>query len=66
MDHSQYLYSVTYSPEDHEYVGLCAAFPSLSYLHADRDAALAGIISLVNEVVADMTVSGEPLPAPSK
>lgn len=61
-NHKHYPYHTIYSLEDREYVGLCAAFPSLSYLHADRDAALAGIASLVQDVIADMTASGEPLP----
>lgn len=30
MDHNRYTYSVTWSDEDGEYVGLCTEFPSLS------------------------------------
>jgi predicted RNase H-like HicB family nuclease len=59
MGLTAYTYHVTYSPEDGEYVGLCTAFPSLSYLHADRDVALAGIEELVTAVLADMRANGE-------
>jgi hypothetical protein len=40
-------YRVAWSPEDGEYVGTCAEFPSLSHLAADQDAALRGIRELV-------------------
>ncbi len=32
MDSKQYTCRVTWSAEDNEYVGLCAEFPSLSWL----------------------------------
>ena len=38
-----YTYSVTWSDEDHEYVGLCAEFPYLSYLAPSPDDALEGV-----------------------
>jgi hypothetical protein len=59
-----YGYRVLWSPEDGEYLGLCAEFPSLSHLAADQVAALVGIRSLVNGVVADMRRDGEPIPEP--
>lgn len=39
-------YSVHYSEEDKEYVGLCNMFPSLSYLDKDPIKALKGIMEV--------------------
>ena len=36
----KYTFRVLWSEEDEEFVGLCAEFPSLSWLAASRDAAL--------------------------
>lgn len=55
-----YTYRVEWSPEDGEYVGLAAEFPSLSWLDESPVAAMAGIVKLVE----DMAVSGEPVPEP--
>lgn len=62
VDH--YTFRVTWSPEDGEHVGLCAEFPSLSWLAGSPEAALKGIRRLVAEAVADMQASGEAVPAP--
>lgn len=59
-----YIYKVIWSLEDHEFVGLCAEFPSLSYLHEERYQALEGITQLVCSIVEDMTANGETLPEP--
>ena len=59
-----YTYRVTWSAEDGEHVGLCAEFPSLSWLAATPDEALAGIRRLVCHSVADMQATGETLPQP--
>ena len=64
MDSKQYTYRVTWSAEDNEYVGLCAEFPSLSWLDAEQSKAFAGIVDLVGEVVADMVSNNEKLPVP--
>jgi hypothetical protein len=40
VNHNHYTYRVTWSQEDQEFVGLCAEFPSLSYLHEDNFTAL--------------------------
>ena len=61
---SKYTYRVTWSEEDREYIGLCAEFPSLSWLARTPEAALKGIRRLVNKVVADMTRNAEPIPEP--
>ena len=44
-----YRYTAHWSEEDGEWVGLCDAFPSLSWLAPCRDEALAGIRDLVAE-----------------
>lgn len=62
VDH--YTYRVTWSPEDGEHVGLCAEFPSLSWLAGTPEAALKGIRKVVTEVVADMERAGEAVPTP--
>ncbi len=58
-----YTYRVTWSAEDGEHVGLCAEFPSLSWLAATPGEALSGIRRLVADCVADMRTNGEPVPA---
>ena len=60
----KYTYRVTWSEEDGEYVGLCAEFPSLSWLADTQEAALAGIRDTVEQVVRDMQYTGEPIPHP--
>ncbi|HXR38992.1 MAG TPA: toxin-antitoxin system HicB family antitoxin [Terracidiphilus sp.] len=64
MKTDHYTYRVTWSAEDGEHVGLCVEFPSLSWLAATPEAALAGIRKVVRGVVRDMKASGETLPAP--
>lgn len=60
----RYTYRVTWLEEDQEHVGLCAEFPSLSWLDSSPEKALAGIRKLVNNVLTDMTKSGESIPEP--
>ena len=62
IDH--YTYRVTWSAEDGEHVGLCAEFPSLSWLAETPEAALAGIRQVVAEAVVDMAAAGEAIPVP--
>ena len=38
MTQDHFTYRVTWSPEDGEHVGLCAEFPSLSWLAATPEA----------------------------
>ncbi len=59
-----YTYRVTWSEEDEEYIGLCAEFPSLSWLAATQEAALKGIRQVVAEAVADMKSNKESIPEP--
>ncbi|MDR3425295.1 MAG: toxin-antitoxin system HicB family antitoxin [Alphaproteobacteria bacterium] len=62
IDH--YTYRVTWSAEDAKHVGLCAEFPSLSWLAATPERALKGIRQVVAEAAADMKSAGEPIPEP--
>lgn len=59
----RYTYRVMWSEDDKEFVGLCAEFPSLSWLDAEREAALRGIVQLVRDTVSDLDVS-EQAPVP--
>ena len=60
----KYTYRVTWSEEDGEYVGLCAEFPSLSWLAGTQTAALHGIRDTVKQVIQEMRGSGEKIPQP--
>jgi predicted HicB family RNase H-like nuclease len=62
MSTPHYTYRVTWSPEDGEHLGLCAEFPSLSWLAATPEGALKGIRKVVADVVADLQANGEPVP----
>ena len=64
LKNDHYTYRVTWSKDDKEYVGLCAEFPSLSWLATSQQAALNGIRSLVAEVIAEMKKSHELIPEP--
>ena len=59
-----YTYRVTWSVEDEEYVGLCAEFPSLSWLASTPDLAFSGIRNLVSEAISDMLTANEKIPEP--
>ncbi len=60
----KYAYKVVWSNEDGEYVATVAELPSLSWLAPTQSEAINGLHSLVEEVVADMQVSGEKVPEP--
>ena len=60
----RYTYRVTWSEEDREHVGLCAEFPSLSWLEKTPEKALLGIRRLVKESIADMRKNHEVAPEP--
>ena len=51
----KYTYRVMWSEEDQEHVGLCAEFPSLSWLAKTHGEALSGIVELVAGVLKDST-----------
>jgi len=60
----RYTYRVTWFEDDKEYVGLCAEFPSLSWLARTPEAALKGIRKVVAEAVKDMREKREVVPEP--
>ena len=60
----KYTYRITWSEEDNEYVGLCAEFPSLSWLAKTPEKALSGIRKVVAEVIFDMIENNEKIPEP--
>jgi predicted HicB family RNase H-like nuclease len=62
MNVDHYTYRVTWSPDDGEFIALCAEFPSLSWLAQSPEQALKGIRQTVAEVIADMQSNGEPIP----
>ncbi len=64
LKNDHYTYRVTWSDDDNEYIGLCAEFPSLSWLAASPEAALKGIRKVVADVVKDLKKNGEPTPEP--
>jgi predicted HicB family RNase H-like nuclease len=64
LANDRFTYRVTWSEEDQQYVGLCAEFPSLSWLAGTPEDALAGVRALVAEVAKDMQQNGEAIPAP--
>lgn len=40
----KYIYQVSFSPTDNDYVAPCVAFSSLSYLDEQQDKAVNGIV----------------------
>jgi predicted HicB family RNase H-like nuclease len=64
LKNDHYTYRVTWSEEDNEYVGLCAEFPSLSWLAKTQETALKGIRNVVADVIKDMKKNGEEIPQP--
>lgn len=64
LKNDRYTYRVTWSEDDNEYVGLCAEFPSLSWLSGTPEAALKGIRKLVAEIISDMESNNEIIPEP--
>jgi hypothetical protein len=55
----RYTYRGPWSKKDEEYVGLCAEFPSLSWLDKSPKEALDGIRHVVCNVVNDLEASSE-------
>lgn len=59
-----YAYRIEWSPEDRMWVALCVEFESLSWLAESPAEAFAGMLRLVDEVIAGMEVHGEDPPQP--
>jgi predicted HicB family RNase H-like nuclease len=64
MNTDRYTYRVTWSATDNSHIGLCAEFPSLSWLDKSPESALKGIRKVVAAVVLDMLDSNEQVPEP--
>ncbi len=64
LESDKYTYRVMWSDEDEEFIGLCAEFPSLSWLASTSEEALKGIRSVVKDCVEDMNKSKEEIPLP--
>ena len=60
----RYTYRVIWSEDDNQLVGLCAEFPSLSYLASTPQKAIQGILKVVADVVKDMEANDESVPEP--
>ena len=64
IEQDRYTYRVTWSEEDEEYLGLCAEFPSVSWLADTPEETLHGIRQVVADVVMDLKVNNEVIPKP--
>jgi predicted HicB family RNase H-like nuclease len=62
LRNDKYAYRVIWSENDQAYLGLCAEFPSLSWLAETPEAALKGIRKVVSEGVKILQADGEPIP----
>ncbi|WP_419553991.1 antitoxin HicB [Candidatus Poriferisodalis sp.] len=61
----EYRFRTEWSEEDQEWVGLCDAFPLMSWLEPERDAAEAGIRAVVAEAVGLLKAEGS-VPPPAE
>ena len=64
-DIEQYNYRLVWSQPDAEWVGLCDAFPGLSWLEKDKQAALDGIRRMVRRALDILDEDGMAPPAPT-
>ena len=64
VDVTHYSFRVDWSGEDEEFVATCVEFPSLSWLAATPQEALAGMHQLLAEVIADLEEADELVPEP--
>ena len=64
-DFEQYNYRVVWSQPDAEWVGLCDAFPGLSWLEKDEQAALDGIRRMVRRALDILDGDGMTPPTPT-
>ena len=56
---ARYMFTVTWSTENEQFVATCLEIPSLSWLAGTPEDALAGLRELVDDAVADLRESGE-------
>ena len=64
LKNDRYAYRVIWSDKDDEYLGLCAEFPSLSWLAGTPEAALKGIRRVVAVGIKIMEADGDSIPEP--
>ncbi|MGV2930163.1 DUF1870 family protein [Vreelandella venusta] len=64
-DSQRYSYSIAWSEDDQQFVGLCSEFPSLSWLSDSQEGALKGIAQTVHEALLDMENDRELIPRPN-
>lgn len=64
LKNDRYSYRVIWSDKDDEYLGLCAEFPSLSWLAGTPEAALKGIRRVVAVGIKIMEADGDSIPEP--
>lgn len=64
LESDKYAYRVLWSDEDEEFMGLCAEFPSLSWLASSPEKAFKGIRAAVKDCISDMNKNKEELPLP--
>ena len=60
----RYTYRLSWSAKDAEFIATVVEFPSLSWISPSRERALAGLTSVVEDVLKDMLAEGEEIPAP--
>ena len=63
-NNDHYTYRLTWSEYDQEFVGLCAEFPSLSWLASLQESALRDIRSVVAQVVTELKTTRDAIPEP--
>lgn len=61
-----YTYSVVWSDDDNEYIGLCREFPSISAFGETHEQALANIKEEIAYILSWMEEEGEQIPLPVK
>jgi len=64
LKNDRYSYRVIWSDKDDGYLGLCAEFPSLSWLAGTPEAASQGIRRVVAEGIDIMEADGDSIPEP--
>lgn len=62
----KYTYCVFWSDEDDCFIGTVAEFPLLSHIDDTQEAALKGIVGVIDFVLKDMANNGEDYPKPFK
>ena len=60
---NKYTYRVTWSEDDGEFLGLCAEFPSLSWLAETPEKSLSGIADVVKTCVDDLIKHDKEIPS---